>query len=991
MIFEVKYSARFVFITRQLVLLVLFCPSVAAAQIDFRTVAGILEEQCLDCHNSDKREGTVDLSRFRMPADIDQDRELWKTIFDVVDAGQMPLPQSGYELSDSQRTDLLEFTRSVLRRPDRGLQAVDPGKPILRRLTRLEYNNTVRDLFEIDYDVFMFPERLPFATKRYFTQMLPALQKSQIPIEKSKSGNVARSFESASSTAHQERGQAFASDALSLGLVIQTSMREYGQKYDVLLPQLGLPGDSRAEHGFANRGDTLNFSPLLFEKYLELASAIAFSERLWRDSRVMQSLLGMVPPLAKSAARDSQATPMSGDYAVAERIGGEAARNDRSYHGFAAKLKAAYLQGYGGTCEISSALNNQKVAGKGGLLKLGLQGNILTINPNVDLWLATFATADETSGEHLLTNHVKGEKTFELTFAGQDAFRPEIQELGVCVLARRKQSGRVRLTVGLSNGSKLSREAAISEATGNTFFSWAVPAGASIVKLTVDGSGYSGDYILLDDLGFIFGPQSTMASGDIVDRHDVDRPEIGTSDADVSRFTLRVRVERFLQRAYRRPATAAELDDAMNILAQRTNANDSELLALRRLVQRVLASPEFLFLAEPVTPAEPAVSSVVADVAGKVRPLTPFELASRLSYFLWSSMPDDELLAAAELGMLKEPEELRRQVRRMLAVRSRSRELSESFAAQWLRLDQLYSARPDQRIHKRFYSGPQDKATLHGPMMTEPLLLFETVLLENRSLLELFDSKYSWLNSQLADLYGLQESFKDALQHAVRESLITQTEAEKLSHKYWLRTHLSDRNRGGLMTMAGPLLLTSLPYRTSPIKRGAWLLETVFNRPPSEPKVAFVLDEGKIEDGNTASDSTLSVRQRFERHRSDPNCYACHSRIDPPGFSLEVFDAIGAIRTHDGTQSVDATGEWNGMEFDGPAEFKAAVMARERELARGFTEHLLSYALGRKLRHYDMQTVDNIVLDAEESGYRIGKVIESIVLSYPFRNIRNVR
>ena len=189
------------------------------------------------------------------------------------------------------------------------------------------------------------------------------------------------------------------------------------------------------------------------------------------------------------------------------------------------------------------------------------------------------------------------------------------------------------------------------------------------------------------------------------------------------------------------------------------------------------------------------------------------------------------------------------------------------------------------------------------------------------------------------------------------------------------------------MTMAGPLTLTSLPFRTSPIKRGAWLLETVFNRPPSEPKVAFVLEEATEEQSSDAESRT--VRQRFEKHRSDPNCYSCHSRIDPPGFSLEVFDAMGALRTHDGKQPVDASGTWNDHEFTTPGGFKDAIRVREQELVRGFVEHMLSYALGRKLEYFDMQTVDQIVSESAAHGYRMSAIIEGIVLSYPFQHVRN--
>ncbi len=201
--------------------------------------------------------------------------------------------------------------------------------------------------------------------------------------------------------------------------------------------------------------------------------------------------------------------------------------------------------------------------------------------------------------------------------------------------------------------------------------------------------------------------------------------------------------------------------------------------AIRLAVQSVLASPAFLFLNEPFDPQ-----------AGAVRPLSDFELAGRLSYFLWSSMPDDELLSLASQRELAKTETLRREIGRMLRDRWKSRELSESFAVQWLKLDQLYSAKPDRKLFKDFYAGPQGKSTLHGAMLTEPLLLFETVLVEDRSVLDLCDADFTWLNGQLADLYGLQEQLRQT-QEAVAE--LGAPSNDKTTNRNWYRVSLSDR------------------------------------------------------------------------------------------------------------------------------------------------------------------------------------------------------
>jgi mono/diheme cytochrome c family protein len=921
-------------------------PAVAAPPA-FAPVRSILAEQCFACHNATTTEGGFNLERFDSLDSTKRDRVTWKRVFDVVEAGQMPLTDSGYQLTAAERATLLNFVIALQAQPDPVLQAVDPGKPVLRRLTRLEYSNTVRDLFGLEYDIFMFSERLPVADKQYFLE----------------------------------------SRDTGLGDALRTSMREYGQKYDVLLPQQGLPGDNRAEYGYANRGDALNFSPLLLEKYLELAHAISHSERLERDSPVMAGLLGRrwQPPAhiaAQGTANPRETVPASPKYAANDNIARHAEGNDTWKAAFVSKLSEAFERGSGGTYDIPASQNNQTIAGRGGLIRVAVGGGTLTINPNVDLWLAAFATAQETSGEHLLTNKVNGEKTFELTFkveGGGDL--AGVEHLGVCVLARKNQHGPVRLTAILADGHELSRQAEIAPDKGNVFFTFVSPPGTVIRRLRVDGSQFSGDYVLLDDIGFILrGVEESRelpATGPrLSESSDAPRPDSqsqATTDTrsfsrTIASLPIDERILQFLRRAYRRDVSEAEAAPTVAIVSHAIDAGVSEPDAVRLAVQSVLASPEFLFLSEPFDPA-----------AGSVRPLNDFELASRLSYFLWSSMPDDELLRLASQGELSKTETLRQQVGRMLRDRRKSRELSESFAVQWLKLDQLYSAKPDRHLFKDFYSGPQGKATLHGAMLTEPLLLFETVLVENRSVVDLCDADFTWLNSQLADLYGLQEAFQ----------LATATTMDKPSARDWYRVALPDRTRGGVMTMAGPLMLTSLPFRTSPIKRGAWLLETVFNRPPAEPKVAFVLEESKPEDGNDLAEQ--SVRQRFEKHRSDPNCYSCHSRIDPPGFSLESFDAIGKLRTHDGTQPVDASGVWNETPFSGPAEFKAALRRHEQEIVRGFVEHLLSYALGRPVEHFDMPAVTMIVDDAATEDHRIRRMIEGVVLSYPFRMTRNPR
>ncbi len=927
----------------------------AAAAADFaRDIRPLLEAHCFDCHgDEEKPKGRANLGRFKTELDVMRERGVWGGVFEKIESHQMPPPKRDSQPSSADRAKLMAWIADVAARPDPALGARDPGKPVLRRLTRLEYNNTVRDLLGLDTDVFMFSERLPLADKSYFQ---PATGR--------------------------------------IGEQVEVRLREFGGKYPVLLPQAGLPGDSRAEHGFRNRGDAMNLSPLQFEQYLALAGDIANHPELPRRSARFAELLGLDPaslpplvPMAKKAVPDDAPLPLVPSAAVfAPKLPTlrPVAGNADPPETFREWLSAAVREGRGGVFDVSDALRNQTVAGKGGLLKAAFGPATLTVNPNVDLWLVGFSTAESVSGSQLIANKVKGEKDYELTFEVRDGEVHEgIARLGVCVLGRKNQSGPVMLTARFSDGTTASLTADITEGTAGTmFFSFAAHPGESIKSLKVGGSKFSGDYVLLDDLAFITTAKARATqSGPGFSSKEPPKLAPKTPKKESPRAEARApialsaaeRLTRFVERAFRRPTTREERARFQALFDSARQAGKPEADAMRVAVQAVLSAPGFLFLAEPAR----------AETA-KVRALEDFELASRLSYFLWASAPDEALLALARAGKLREPATLEAQARRMLRD-GRARELGESFAVQWLRLDQLYTSKPDPQLFKAFYSGPQGKDTLHGAQLVEALLLFETVLVEDRSILEFVDANYTWLNPRLAKFYGLstEPGAAEATGALADQPNRELRPPDKNANNVWRRVPLADKSRGGFLTMSAPLTVTSLPFRTSPVKRGAWLLETVFNRPPQEPKVAFT-----VENDTKDAAGKQSIRERFEAHRNTAACYSCHIRLDPPGFALERFDAVGRWRSEDGGQPVDARSEWNGRTFDGPAGFKAAVLAQSGEFTRGFIEHLLSYALGRKLELADQPTVAEIQRETEADGYRFSRVVTEVVKAYSFRNVR---
>ena len=636
------------------------------------------------------------------------DRNVWGSVLEKIETHQMPPPKGKATLSNEDRQQLHSWINELVARPDAILGVRDPGRPSLRRLTRLEYNNTVRDLLGISSDLFAMPERLPYGRAR-------------LPSDTTK----------------------------GIGDQLEIRMREYGQKYKVLLPEAGLPGDNRAEHGYRNRGDAANFSPLLLEQYVATGRALAMSD----------------------------------------------------------------------------------------------------------------AFAETPLGKELLAKD--------------------------------------------------------------------------------------------------------------------------NNDPGVQRKSAEQRWRRILPLMYRSAITSDDLNETMADYDIAIKNGADFIVAMRSVFALRLASFSFLYHQLPLRSG------------GSVRRLTAYELANRLSYLIWSSMPDDALFAAAADGSLLTSAGLEKAVSHLLS-HPRAIELSDSFAVQWLRLDQLYACIPDRDLYKSFYNG--EKGTLHNAMLTEAMLLFDAVRVENRSIIDFIAANYTWLNPTLAKHYDLDQprvptvtkkingKELQSLNKEQKDAYKKQQENEAKINATWVRVPLTNQDRGGYLTMSAPLLVTSLPFRTSPVKRGAWLLETLFNRPPTEPKVAFAVDNATNE-----AAQLLSIRERFEAHRNKPACFSCHIRLDPPGFALEQFDAIGRWRVKDGNASVDASGTWHNQAFDGPAAYKRLLVKQPDEFVNGFIEHLLSYALGRRLEAFDLPAIDDIRRGAAANGYRFTDIVLGIAKSYPFQQIRNTK
>lgn len=400
--------------------------------------------------------------------------------------------------------------------------------------------------------------------------------------------------------------------------------------------------------------------------------------------------------------------------------------------------------------------------------------------------------------------------------------------------------------------------------------------------------------------------------------------------------------------AYRRPPSDAEVDVLLGVF-DLARANDLEYpAALRLMLKAVLVSPQFLFIT-PATEAEPGKTIV---------PLDDYQIASRLSYLLWATLPDSELSQLADRGQLRDPEVLQAQVKRLLAD-PRSRALFDGFGAHWLGLTELDKQTFDAA---KF---PQMTGEMRSAMYDEARLFFQSIVEENQSVVRFIDSDYTFLNERLATLYGMEK---------------------EVAGPEMRRVKLTNANRGGILSMPGVLATTSFPNRTSPVKRGVWVLEQVLGEHvPSAPA-----NVPELEEQNQEQVASLTLRQRTELHQADPSCASCHKILDPIGFGLENFDAIGRWRDLDDSGgAIDAAGELPGeARFDSPMELKAIIAARENDLTRNLAHRLLAYALCRPLEGYDEIVVDSLMQTIARDGYRMQTLISEIVTSYPFLNHR---
>ena len=653
-----------------------------------------------------------------------------------------------------------------------------------------------------------------------------------------------------------------------------------------------LPADDADAHGFDNMAAVLSVSPALLERYLSAAR------------RISRLAVGFAPPVPSV---DTHQVPLllyqderlSEDLPFGSR-GGVAIRHRFPVDGeYTIKLHLQrtytdYIRGLGTPQHLDVRID-------GSLIERFTVGG--DAPPNASAAPASFAGNTPLFGHPDWEKYVLGaDADLEVTFSAEAGER----------------------VVGVSFERKLWEPEGVLQPR-QTGFPLAInerwQGNAAIGSVEIGGP-YAVD-----------GPGNTASRRTIFTCH----PDAGDDAAACARQIL----ERLAQRAYRRPVTDADVNLLLGFYAERERQDGFEA-GIQFALQRLLTDPEFLFRIER-DPAgtEPGAAYTLSDIA----------LASRLAFFLWSSIPDEELLDTAIRGDLSEPDVLEAQVRRMLRDR-RSRALVDNFAGQWLLLRNIPTVQPDPILFPTF------DENLRAAFQRESELFVESIMREDRSVVDLIAADYTFVDERLAAHYGIPGVYGSRF-----------------------RKVTLDGRRAGLLGHGGLLTVTSYPNRTSPVLRGKWVLENLLGAPPPPPPpdVPSFPERGD-------HDEPATVRELLEMHRRSPACAGCHAPMDPLGFALEQFDAIGRWRTTDGDAPIDAHGVMpTGDAFDGLSGLKGMLAGNPEPLVRTVTEKLLAYALGRAIEYHDYPTIRGIAREAEADGYRWSSVILGVVRSPAFR------
>lgn len=824
---------------------ILFVLIISSAQADeeFKKIVG---KYCLDCHGGKKTKGGVNFKGYEGIEHIYENHEVWKDAIMQVEEGEMP-PEDDPQMSPDEKKYFLSKLTKVFDEAEK-IEFTDPGPAPLRRLTKKEYNNTIRDIFGIDL--------------------------------------------------------------------------ELGKEF---------PSEGGGGEGFDNNAEVLTFSPLMFEKYVQeavkLSKHIEFTYvdgfRAFKEEVPLRNNPQMLVKLNReyNEIRNSIYPPQ---FQV------EAYLRDYMYAARDLELKNAVDDK--SIWSYAKAKNMNPIFIKHMIINLADRKSKNEVEKKyLAKWYALTKDSSkkevEAAGKQFLEGYKKSRYINEHTTPEPKAlyrkyiqnvrnhiFKVSNEELLLCL----SEADRIRLPLiskerGLTDGHV--------ERDYNRFISKAFK------KLDAEKRKKA----LKNPKEFLNkkqqGTLNWFANKRVSDKKELDK-------------LLHKNISELATKAFRRPATKDEIAKMVQLFHKEKDLKGIQAAA-RLVTIRIFCSPSFIFRIEK-------------QIDGKESyKISSHELAVRLSYFLWSSMPDKELLKLADNGELKKAEVLNQQIDRMLKD-PKAIALAEDFSSQWLKFKEIKETVDLDK--KRF---PEFSHELAHDMFKECVETLNYIIRNDKSILEVIDNNYVFVNEKISKLYGLKGIKGD----------------------HFRKVDIKDKKRGGVITSPAVLAMTSYPLRTSPVLRGNWVISSLLGTPTPPPPsdVEELPEDDSVADG-------LTVKQRFEKHREDPNCYSCHSRLDPMGFPLEMFDPLGRFRTKSGGHAIDATGELkNGNIVNGPQGLKKHLLSKQDLFLENLASKALGYSLGRSLEFFDRYTIAKAVNAMKKDNYKFSALVKVIVHSKVFQ------
>ena len=874
-----------------------------------KDVLPLLKKYCFDCHGDGAKKAGVEFDKYPSHAELLADRKLWEHTLLNVRNREMPPSNKKQQPTLAEREAIQAWIDFEVFKTDP--KNPDPGRVTLRRLNRAEYNNTIRDLVGVNFrpaddfpaddagygfdnigDVLSMP---PVLLEKYLTAAEKILAQAIVtePQAKPTAQRIAaRQLKGGNDTTNPDAARRVSG---TKPLTAKFSVARAGEHRLRLSTQNRHVATEPTQMEIRVDGQVVKVIEVRGDP--ELPDVVEVPVQLGAGQHELSMALVNPYSTPKDARGRSQTRAFSVEWVeVVEPTPNAVLR----------LLPDFLLVGY-----------NAKKQGDGWVALNSTEEDDVAFDFNAprdgEYFLRTLAWAKPTGSNAMTLTFMRGEQVLRQVKVETDESAPQHYE----VKFRLPAGKHLLRVVVLRNKTGLSPEEAAKPLTGKQ-----QKGTVSVRHLEVEGPPEAAAEMLPETHRRIFFKRATKETAP-----QVAREVIGA----------------FARRAYRRPVTSAEVERLMKLYELGRKHGETFEGGVQQALKAVLISPHFLFRGE--LQPEP-------DNPKSVHLVNEFSLASRLSYFLWSSMPDEELFALAERGQLRK--NLEPQVRRMLKA-TKSKALVENFAGQWLQLRNLALVQPDKKLYPAF------DAKLRAAMQRETELLFESVLREDRSVFEFLTADYTFVNERLAQHYGIAGVTGEAFQ----------------------RVSLKGTPRAGVLTHASILTLTSNPTRTSPVKRGKWVLENLLATPPPPPapNVPELDDQKQL---------TGTLRQRMEQHRANPTCASCHTKMDAIGFALENYDAVGGFRALDAGAAIDPSGELGPTDkFKGPVEL-ANLLARQKrdDFVRCMVEKMLTYSLGRGLEYYDRTATKEIADALAKRRHTFSGLVLEVVNSVPFQKRR---